>query len=72
MILVRGLAPEITERDLHGMFDKHGRVTKVDLRRKYAYAFISYDNYRDAEEAAYWGIGRSVNGSILSTELIIF
>jgi len=54
------------ERDLSDVFDRFGRVARVDMKR--GFAFIDYEDTRDAEDAIRDMDGREVDGSRLIVE----
>jgi len=54
------------ERDLYDIFDRYGRVARVDMKR--GFAFVDFDDNRDAEDAIKDMDGREVDGSRLSVE----
>jgi hypothetical protein len=56
---------DIRERDVEDLFYKYGHIREIDLKtpsRPPAYAFISFDDPRDAQEAirGRWVIQESV------------
>ena len=48
------------ERDLYDVFDRYGRVARVDLKNRFA--FVDYDDERDAEDAIRDMDGRTLDG----------
>jgi len=54
------------ERDLYDIFDRYGRVARVDMKR--GFAFVDFDDNRDAEDAIKDMDGREVDGSRITVE----
>jgi arginine/serine-rich splicing factor 4/5/6 len=48
-IFIAKLSTNVREKDLEYEFRRYGTIKNVELKR--GYAFIEYENYRDAEEA---------------------
>jgi len=71
-IYVGGLPMETTEDDIHDLFDKYGRLEEVVLRtnlpRPPAFAFITFESSRDAEDAVAGRNDYMFNGSRLRCE----
>ena len=47
-IFIAKLSPNIRERELEYEFRKFGRIRNLQLKR--GYAFIEFDDYRDADD----------------------
>ncbi len=43
------IADRVRERDLEDLFGKYGRIARLDM--KVGFAFVEYDDKRDAEDA---------------------
>uniref|UniRef100_A0A2S2NDW5 Serine-arginine protein 55 n=1 Tax=Schizaphis graminum TaxID=13262 RepID=A0A2S2NDW5_SCHGA len=65
-VFVGGLSHRVRERDLERFFQKIGRVK--DIAMKNGYAFVEFDDYRDADDAVYELNGRELNGERVSVE----
>jgi len=65
-IYVGHLHPRTSERDLYDIFERYGRIYRIDL--KHCYAFIDYNNRRDAEDAVYAMNGREIDGERIVVE----
>jgi arginine/serine-rich splicing factor 7 len=65
-IYVGHLASRTRERDLDEVFDKYGRIRRIEMKN--GYAFIEYDDYRDADDAVYDMHGRTLDGARLRVE----
>ena len=59
-IFIAKLAPSINETELEYQFRKFGRIRNLRLMR--GYAFVEYDDYRDAEDAVYEMNGKRLEG----------
>ena len=59
-IFVAKLAPSIDERELDYQFSKYGRIRNIRLMR--GYAFVEYEDYRDAHDAIYEMDGKRIEG----------
>jgi arginine/serine-rich splicing factor 7 len=65
-IYVGGLSPKTSPRTLKILFARYGHLQEVDL--KSAYAFIEFEDYRDAEDALRDMNRRTVDGEVISVE----
>jgi len=65
-IYVGHLHPRTSERDLYEIFERYGRIYRIDL--KHCYAFIDFNNRRDAEDAVYAMNGREIDGERIVAE----
>ncbi|KAL0276196.1 UNVERIFIED_CONTAM: hypothetical protein PYX00_003813 [Menopon gallinae] len=63
-VFVGGLTYRVRERDLERFFRKYGRVK--DISMKNGYAFVEFDDHRDADDAVY-----ELNGKELLGERVI-
>ncbi len=59
-IFIAKLSPSIRERELEYEFRKFGRIRNLQLKR--GYAFIEFDDYRDADDAIHEMNGRRIMG----------
>eukprot|EP01097_Dermamoeba_algensis_P002700 TRINITY_DN206_c0_g1_i13.p1 TRINITY_DN206_c0_g1~~TRINITY_DN206_c0_g1_i13.p1 ORF type:complete len:132 (-),score=13.62 TRINITY_DN206_c0_g1_i13:803-1198(-) len=60
------LSSRTRQRDLEDQFAKYGRIVRCDL--KYNYAFVEYDDPRDADDAVRELDGTTIDGSKISVE----
>jgi len=70
-IFVGNLPIDIKERELDDLFYKFGRIRRIDIKtpsRPPAYAFIEYDDKRDAEDAVDRRDGYKFGGDRLRVE----
>lgn len=65
-MFVGGLSYRVRERDLEKFFQKIGRV--MDISMKNGYAFVEFDDYRDADDAVYELNGKELMGERVSVE----
>jgi len=65
-VYVGKLSSRVTERDLKDMFGKYGRIDRLEL--KYNYAFVEYEDNRDADDAIRDLDGRELEGSRILVE----
>jgi len=65
-LYIRGFSRRTTRDDLKDAFRKYGKIREVQLKN--GYAFIEYDDYYDAEEAADRMHGKSLDGYRLTVE----
>ena len=59
-VYVGGLSSRTRDRDLERLFDKYGRVREVSIKN--GYAFVEFDDRRDAEDAVDALDGRTFMG----------
>ena len=59
-IFIAKLSPNIRERELEYEFRKFGRIRNLQLKR--GFAFIEFDDYRDADDAIHEMNGRRIMG----------
>jgi len=64
-IYVGNLPQFVRQRDLEDHFDKYGKVKGIDIHNKFdpAFAFIEFDDPRDAEDAVYGEDGKRFDGN---------
>ncbi|KAF9288696.1 hypothetical protein BGZ68_010719, partial [Mortierella alpina] len=64
------LSLDTRSRDLEDLFNKYGRVTRLDIKRgtNSGFGFVEYEDSRDAEEAARKLNGHVVNGNPMVVE----
>jgi len=65
-VYVGRLSSRTRERDLDDVFSKYGRVQSCDL--KYGYAFVEFEDPRDAEDAVRALDGHNLDGSRIVVE----
>ena len=65
-IFIAKLNPRVREKDLEYNFSKYGNIKHILI--KSGYAFIEYDNYRDAERAVRHMDGKSLEGQRIVVE----
>jgi len=71
-IFVGNLPIDIREREVEDLFYKYGRIRDIDLKtpsRPPAFAFVTFDDHRDAEDAIYGRDGYSFDGARLRVEI---
>jgi len=66
-VYVGGLSTSTREDDLRDLFAKYGRLRRIDI--KSGYAFVEYDDSRDADDAVRGTDGREVQGKRISAEI---
>jgi hypothetical protein len=67
-LLVGGLSPRTTSKELERHFSRFGHVVRVDLRREVRLAYVYLADVRDAEDALEGLGGKEVNGRRLLIE----
>jgi len=67
VVLVKNLAPETRERDLYDVFDRYGRVLRINHMK--TYALITYEDHRDAGDAVRDMDGKRLEGNRIHTSL---
>ncbi|XP_044736487.1 serine-arginine protein 55 isoform X2 [Chrysoperla carnea] len=65
-VFVGGLTYRVRERDLEKFFRKYGRIKEIAIKN--GFAFVEFDDYRDAEDAVYELNGRELLGERVSVE----
>ncbi|XP_019865031.1 serine-arginine protein 55-like [Aethina tumida] len=65
-VFVGGLTYKIRERDLDKFFRKYGRIKEVSMKN--GYAFVEFEDYRDADDAVYELNGRELMGERITVE----
>ncbi|XP_076470993.1 uncharacterized protein LOC143300936 isoform X2 [Babylonia areolata] len=65
-LFVGRLSKTTRTRDLEEIFEPYGRLTRCEV--KYAYAFVDFEDYRDAEDCIKYENGRDVCGSSIIVE----
>lgn len=71
-IFVGNLPIDIREREVEDLFYKYGRIRDIDLKtpsRPPAFAFVTFDDHRDAEDAIYGRDGYNFDGARLRVEM---
>ncbi|XP_067012164.1 serine-arginine protein 55 isoform X2 [Anabrus simplex] len=66
-VFVGGLTYRVRERDLEKFFRKYGRIKEVCMKN--GFAFVEFDDYRDADDAVYELNGRELLGERVSVEI---
>jgi arginine/serine-rich splicing factor 4/5/6 len=59
-VYVGGLSHRSRERDLEKLFQKYGKIREVSLKN--GYAFVEFDDDRDADDAVHELSGRTYMG----------
>ncbi|CAH1230602.1 SRSF1 [Branchiostoma lanceolatum] len=69
-IYVGNLPPEVREEDIKDVFWKYGKIIHVDLKigRGPPFAFVEFDDKRDADDAVYGRDGYTLDGYRLRVE----
>ena len=70
-IYVGNLPMDVREREIEDLFEKYGKVTNIELKikdRPPAFAFVEFDDTRDAEDAVRGRHGIDFAGSRLRVE----
>ncbi|KAJ8928204.1 hypothetical protein NQ314_019267 [Rhamnusium bicolor] len=65
-VFVGGLTYKIRERDLEKFFRKYGRIKEVSMKN--GYAFVEFDDHRDADDAVYEMNGKELMGDRVTVE----
>ncbi|KAL1514060.1 hypothetical protein ABEB36_003383 [Hypothenemus hampei] len=65
-VFVGGLTYKVRERDVEKFFRKYGRIKEVSMKN--GYAFVEFDDYRDAEDAVYEMNGKDLMGERVTVE----
>lgn len=71
-IFVGNLPIDIREREVDDLFYKYGRIRDIDLKtpsRPPAFAFVTFEDYRDAEDAIHGRDGYTFDGLRLRVEM---
>lgn len=66
-LFVGRLAREVRERDLEDVFSKFGRITRCVVKRE-GYAFVEFEDQRDADDALRQCDGMRILGERISVE----
>jgi len=69
-IYIGNLPPDIRSRDVEDLFYKYGKIVFVDLKNKRGppFAFVEFEDHRDAEDAVYARDGYDYDGYRLRVE----
>lgn len=59
-VYVGGLSYRARDKDLERFFRRYGRIREISLKN--GYAFVEFDDYRDADDAVYELNGKDLNG----------
>ncbi|XP_015127392.1 serine-arginine protein 55 isoform X5 [Diachasma alloeum] len=65
-VFVGGLTYRVRERDLEKFFRKYGRIKEVAMKN--GFAFVEFDDYRDADDAVYELNGKELLGERITVE----
>jgi splicing factor, arginine/serine-rich 4/5/6 len=65
-VFVGRLSPDANEQDLEEVFKPYGQITKIDVKQ--GFAFIHFQDGRDAEEAMRGLHGCDIKGSLISVQ----
>ncbi|XP_067938843.1 serine/arginine-rich splicing factor 1-like [Watersipora subatra] len=72
-IYVGNLPPDIRSNEVEQLFEKYGKIVKVELKngagRGPPFAFIEFEDYRDAEDAVRTQNGANYDGYALRVEV---
>ncbi len=71
-VYVGNLPNDVREREVEELFDKYGRIRDIDLKlpgRPPAFAFVEFDDARDAADAVKYRDGYDFGGSRLRVSL---
>lgn len=50
-VFVGGITYRVRERDIERFFRKYGRIKEISMKN--GFAFVEFDDYRDADDAIY-------------------
>ncbi|XP_052675671.1 probable splicing factor, arginine/serine-rich 5 [Crassostrea angulata] len=69
-LFIGRLSKSTRVRDLEDIFEPYGRMTRCEIKygAEMAYAFIDYEDHRDAEDAVRYENGREICGSSIIVE----
>ncbi|XP_013773353.1 probable splicing factor, arginine/serine-rich 6 isoform X1 [Limulus polyphemus] len=69
-LFVGRLPLDVRERDIERIFEKYGKLLRCDVKygTGMAYAFVDYDDRRDAEDAIRYENGREMRGQSMVVE----
>uniref|UniRef100_A0A914I998 RRM domain-containing protein n=1 Tax=Globodera rostochiensis TaxID=31243 RepID=A0A914I998_GLORO len=71
-IFIGNLPPDVRQKDIEDMFNKYGKITYIDLKarpvRGPPFAFLDYDDSRDAQDAIRGRDGYNFDGYRLRVE----
>lgn len=65
-VFVGGLTYRVRERDLERFFRKYGKIREISMKN--GFAFVEFDDHRDADDAIYELNGRELLGERVSVE----
>lgn len=66
-IFIAKLAPEVRERDIDYEFKRFGPIKNVQMKR--GYAFVEYEDHRDAEDAIREMDGAKIEGQRIVVQM---
>ena len=66
-VYVGGLSYKVRETDIEHFFRKYGKLREISMKN--GFAFIEFDDYREADDACYDLNGREFMGSKVSVEI---
>uniref|UniRef100_A0A8D8U7V4 Serine/arginine-rich splicing factor 4 n=1 Tax=Cacopsylla melanoneura TaxID=428564 RepID=A0A8D8U7V4_9HEMI len=66
-IFVGGFSYRVRERDIERFCDRYGRIREISMKNKYA--FVEFEDYRDADDAVYELNGKSLLGERVTVEI---
>ena len=67
-VYVGGLSSDVRDRDLEGFFNGFGNIKQISLKK--VYAFVIFEDNRDADDAVKELSGRRLRGERVKLELI--
>ncbi|XP_049804702.1 serine/arginine-rich splicing factor 5-like [Schistocerca nitens] len=65
-VFIGGLTYRVREHDLEKFFRKYGRIKEIAMKN--GFAFVEFDDYRDADDAVYELNGKELLGERVSVE----
>ncbi|CAM9116832.1 unnamed protein product [Heterosigma akashiwo] len=71
-IYIGNLPIDITEREIEDLFYKYGRIIQISVKnpsRPPAFAFVEFEDARDAEDAVYGRDGYDFDGERIRVEI---
>lgn len=66
-IFIGGFSYRVRERDLERFCEKYGKIREISMKTKYA--FVEFEDYRDADDAVYELNGKSLLGERVTVEI---
>ncbi|KAI5734759.1 hypothetical protein M8J77_010206 [Diaphorina citri] len=66
-IFIGGFSYRVRERDIERFCDRYGKIREISMKNKYA--FVEFEDYRDADDAVYELNGKSLLGERVTVEI---